>query len=85
MAKFQDSGKPINEKLQGLILICLFLIGTGNKNELVACKIEGNLNENYVKEIERIAFISSMSYRKNGNDLNDYYRPNDRGRHTDRH
>ena len=78
-------GKAINEKLQDLILICIFLLGTGNKNELVACKIEGNLNKNCGKEIERIAFMSNSIDRENGNDLNDHYRPNDRGRHTDSH
>ena len=85
MAEFQDLGKAINEKMQDSILISLFLIWTGNKNELVACKIEGNFDENCVKEIEGIAFISNASDRENGNDLNDHYRPNDRGRHTDRH
>ena len=38
-----------------------------------------------MKEIERIAFISSVGDRENCSDLNDHYRPNDRGRHTDRH
>ena len=51
MAEFQDLGKAINEKLQDLILISLFLIWTGNKNELVAWKIEGNFNKNCGKDI----------------------------------
>ena len=85
MAEFQDLGKAINDKLQDIILISLFLIWTGDKNKLVSCKLEENLNENCVKEIERIAFISNNSDRENGNDLNDHYRPNDRGRHAERH
>ena len=51
MAVFEDLGKAINEKLQDLILISLFLIWTENKNILVACKLEENLNENCFKEI----------------------------------
>ena len=50
---------------------------------------EGNLDKDLVKEIEEIAFSSKKvviaSDEKKGKDFSDKYRPNDRGRHTDRH
>ena len=56
--------------------------------------VQGNLNwmpgyKDLAKEIERIAFSSNKvvkaSDEKKGKDFSDKYRPNDRGRHTDRH
>ena len=94
MAEFRDSiGEASDEKLQCLIFLSIILTWLGNKDKPERGKhkmiFKGNLDEDLVKEIERIAFLSNKvviaSDEKKGKDFSDKYRPNDRGRHMDRH
>ena len=93
MAEFRDSiGEASDEKSQCLIFLSIILTWLGNKDKPERGHkmiFEGNLDEDLVKEIERIAFSSNKvviaSDEKKGKDFSDKYRPNDRDRHTDRH
>ena len=93
MAEFRDVGEASIEKSKCLIFLSFILTWIGNKDKPEECKhkmiFEGNLDKDLVKEIERIAFSSNKvvkaSDEKKGKDFSDKYRPNDRGRHTDRH
>ena len=91
MAEFRDLGEASDEKSQ--IFLSIILTQAGNKDKPERAKhktiFEGNLDKDLVKEIEGIAFSSKKvvkaSDEKKGKDFSDKYRPNDRGRHTDRH
>ena len=93
MAEFRDLREASDEKSQCLIFLTVILTQAGNKDKPEGAKhkmiFEGNLDKDLVKEIERIAFLSKKvvkaSDEKKGKDFSDKYRPNDRGRHTDRH
>ena len=93
MAEFPDLGEPSCEKSQCLIFFSVIFTWIGNKDKPEECKhikvFDGYLDKDLVKEIERIAFSSNKvviaSDEKKDKDLSDKYRPNDRGRHTDRH
>ena len=93
MAEFRDLREASDEKSQCLIFLTVILIWIGNKDKPEECKhikvFGGYLDKDLVKEIERIAFPSNKvvkaSDEKKGKDFSDKYRPNDRGRHTDRH
>ena len=93
MAEFREVGEACNEKSQCLIFLTVILTWIGNKDEPEECKhikvFDGYLDKDLVKDIERIAFSSNnvviASDEKKGKDFCDKYRPNDRGRHTDRH
>ena len=86
-----DPGEASDEKSQ--IFLSIILKQAGNKDKPEGAKhkmiFEGNLDKDLVKEIEEIAFSSKKvvmaSDEKKGKDFSDKYRPNDRGRHTDRH
>ena len=86
-----DSGEASDEKSQFFLSIILTQAGNKDKPERAKHKtiFEGNLDKDLVKEIEGIAFSSKKvvkaSDEKKGKDFSDKYRPNDRGRHTDRH
>ena len=93
MAEFRDLGEASNEKSQSLIFLTVILTWIGNKDKSEECKhikvFDGYLDKDLVKDIERIAFSSNKiviaSDEKKGKDFSNKYRPNDRGRHTDRH
>ena len=91
MAEFRDLEEASDEKSQIFLSIILKQAGNKDKPERAKHKIifEGNLDKDLVKEIEGIAFSSKKAVKasgeKKGKDFNDQYRPNDRGRHTDRH
>ena len=93
MAEFRDLREASDEKSQRLIFLTVILTWLGNKDKQEECKhikvFDGYLDKDLVKEIERIAFLSDKlviaSEEKKGNDFSNKYRPNDRGRHTDRH
>ena len=93
MAEFRDLREASDEKSQCLIFLTVILTWIGNKDKPEECKhikvFDGYLDKDLVKEIERIAFSSNKvvkaSDEKKGKDFSDKYRPNDRGRHTDRH
>ena len=93
MAEFGDLREASDEKSQCLIFLTVILTWIGNKDKPEECKhikvFDGYLDKDLVKEIERIAFSSNKvvkaSDEKKGKDFSDKYRPNDRGRHTDRH
>ena len=93
MAEFRDLREASDEKSQCLIFLTVILTWIGNKDKPEECKhikvFGGYLDKDLVKEIERIAFSSNKvvkaSDEKKGKDFSDKYRPNDRGRHTDRH
>ena len=93
MAEFREVGEASNEKSQCLIFLTVILTWIGNKDKPEECKhikvFDGYFDKDLVKEIERIAFSSNKvvkaSDEKKGKDFSDKYRPNDRGRHTDRH
>ena len=93
MAEFREVGEASNEKSQCLIFLTVILTWIGNKDKPEECKdikvFDGYLDKDLVKDIERIAFSSNnvviASDEKKGKDFSDKYRPNDRGRHTDRH
>ena len=93
MAEFRDLREASNEKSQCLIFLTVILTWIGNKDKSEECKhikvFDGYLDKDLVKDIERIAFSSNKivvaSDEKKGKDFSNKYRPNDRGRHTDRH
>ena len=93
MAEFRDLREASDEKSQCLIFLTVILTWIGNKDKSEECKhikvFDGYLDKDLVKEIERIAFSSNKiviaSDEKKDKDFSDKYRPNDRGRHTDRH
>ena len=93
MAEFRDLREASDEKSQCLIFLTVILTWIGNKDKPEECKhikvFDGYLDKDLVKDIERIAFSSNnvviASDEKNGKDFSNKYRPNDRGRHTDRH
>ena len=93
MAEFRDLREASDEKSQCLIFLTVILTWIGNKDKLEECKhikvVDGYLDKDLVKDIERIAFSSNnveiASDEKKGKDFSNKYRPNDRGRHTDRH
>ena len=93
MAEFREVGEASNEKSQCLIFLTVILTWIGNKDKPEECKhikvFDGYLDKDLVKDIERIAFSSNneviASDEKKGKDFSNTYRPNDRGRHTDRH
>ena len=93
MAEFRDLGEACTEKSQCLIFLSVILTWIGNKDKQEECKhikvFDGNLNKDLVKDIERIILLTDKvvidSDEKTGKDFSDKYRPNDRGRHTDRH
>ena len=94
MAEFREVGEATNnEKSQCLIFLTVILTWIGNKDKPEECKhikvFDGYLDKDLVKDIERIAFSSNnvviASDEKKGKDFSNKYRPNDRGRHTDRH
>ena len=93
MAEFQDLREASDEKSQCLIFLTVILTWIGNKDKPEECKhikvFDGYLDKDLVKDIERIAFSSKKvviaSDEKKGKYFIDKYRPNDRGRHTDRH
>ena len=86
-----DLGEASDEKSQIFLSIILTQAGNKDKPERAKHKMifEGNLDKDLVKEIEEIAFsrnkVVKVSDEKKGKDFSDKYRPNDRGRHTDRH
>ena len=86
-----DVGEASDEKSHIFLSIILTQAGNKDKPERAKHKMifEGNLDKDLVKEIEGIAFSNKnvviASDEKKGKDFNDKYRPNDRGRHTDRH
>ena len=92
MAEFRDLREASNEKSQCLIFLTVILTWIGNKDKSEECKhikvFDGYLDKDLVKDIERIAFSSNKivvaSDEKKGKDFSNKYRPNDRGRHTDR-
>ena len=93
MAEFRDLREASNEEFQCLIFLTVILTWMGNKDKPEECKhikvFDGYLDKDLVKDIERIAFWSNnvviASDKKKGKDFSDKYRPNDRGRHTDKH
>ena len=93
MAEFRDLREASDEKSQCLIFLTVILTWIGNKDKPEECKhikvFDGYLDKDLVKDIERIAFLSNnvviASDEKKGKDFSYKYRPNDRGRHTDRH
>ena len=93
MAEFRDLREASDEKSQCLIFLTVILTWIGNKDKPEECKhikvFDGYLDKELVKDIERIAFSSNnvviASDEKKGKDFSIKYRPNDRGRHTDRH
>ena len=93
MAEFREVEEASNEKSQCLIFLTVILTWIGNKDKPEECKhikvFHGYLDKDLVKDIERIAFSSNnvviASDEKKGKEISDKYRPNDRGRHTDRH
>ena len=93
MAEFRDLREASDEKSQCLIFLTVILTWIGNKDKPEECKhikvFDGYLDKDLVKDIERIAFSSNnvviASDEKKGKDFSNKYRPNDRGRHTDRH
>ena len=93
MAEFRDLREASDEKSQCLIFLTVILTWIRNKDKPEECKhikvFDGYLDKDLVKDIERIAFSSNKvvkaSDEKTGKDFSDKYRPNDRGRHTDRH
>ena len=93
MAEFRDLREASNEKSQCLIFLTVILTWIGNKDKPEECKhikvFDGYLDKDLVKDIERKAFSSNnvviASDEKKGKDFSNKYRPNDRGRHTDRH
>ena len=86
-----DVGEASDEKSHIFLSIILTQAGNKDKPERAKPKMifEGNLDKDLVKEIEEIAFSSKKvviaSDEKKGKDFSDQYRPNDRGRPTDRH
>ena len=86
-----DVGEASDEKSHIFLSIILTQAGSKDKPERAKHKMifEGNLDKDLVKEIEGIAFSNKnvviASDEKKGKDFSDKYRPNDRGRHTDRH
>ena len=93
MVEFRDLREASDEKSQCLIFLTVILTWIGNKDKPEECKhikvFDGYLDKDLVKDIERIAFSSNnvviASDEKKGKDFSNKYRPNDRGRHTDRH
>ena len=93
MPEFRDLSEASDEKSQCLIFLTVILTWIGNKDKPEECKhikvFDGYLDKDLVKDIERIAFSSNnvviASDEKKGKDFSNKYRPNDRGRHTDRH
>ena len=93
MAEDRDLREASDEKSQCLFFLTVILTWIGNKDKPEECKhikvFDGYLDKDLDKEIERIAFSSNKvvkaSDEKKGKDFSDKYRPNDRGRHTDRH
>ena len=93
MAEFRDLREASDEKSQCLIFLTVILTWIGIKDKPEECKhikvFDGCLDKDLVKDIERIAFSSNnvviASDEKKGKDFSNKYRPNDRGRHTDRH
>ena len=93
MAEFRDLREASDEKSQCLIFLTVILTWIGNKDkpeEFKQIKVfDGYLDTDLIKDIERIAFSSNnvviASDEKKGKDFSNKYRPNDRGRHTDRH
>ena len=93
MVEFREEGEASNEKSQCFIFLTVILTWIGNKDKPEESKhikvFDGYLDKDLVKDIERIAFSSNnvviASDEKKGKDFSDKYRPNDRGRHTDRH
>ena len=93
MAEFRDLREASDEKSECLIFLTVILTWIGNKDKPEECKhikvFDGYLDKDLVKDIERIAFSSNIvviaSDEKKGKDFSNKYRPNDRGRHTDRH
>ena len=93
MAEFRDLREASDEKSQYLIFLTVILTWIGNKAKSKECKhikvFDGNLNNDLAKDIERIIFLTDnvviASDEKKGKDFSDKYRPNGRGRHTDRH
>ena len=91
MAEFRDLREASDEKSHIFLSIILTQAGNKDKPERAKHKMifEGTLDTDLVKEIEEIAFSSKKvvmaSDEKKGKDFSDKYRPNDRGRHTDRH
>ena len=93
MAEFRDLREASDEKSQCLIFLTVILTLIGNKDKPEECKhikvFDGYLDKDLVKDIERVAFSSNKiviaSDEKKGKDFSNEYRPNDRGRHTDRH
>ena len=93
MTEFREVGEASNEKSRCLIFLTVILTWIGNKDKPEERKhikvFDGYLDKDLVKDIERIAFSSNnvviASDEKKGKDFSNRYRPNDRGRHTDRH
>ena len=93
MAEFREVGEASNDKSQCLIFLTIILTWKGNKDKPEECKhinvFDDYLDKDLVKDMERIAFSSNnvviASDEKKGKDFSNKYRPNDRGRHTDRH
>ena len=93
MAEFRDLREASDEKSQCLIFLTVILTWIGNKDKPEECKhikvFDGYLDKDLVKDIERIAFSSNnvviASDEKKGKDFSNKYRPNDRGRHMDKH
>ena len=91
MAEFRDLREASDEKSQCLIFLTVILTWIGNKDKPEECKhikvFDGYLDKDL--DIERIAFSSNnvviASDEKKGKDFSNRYKPNDRGRHTDRH
>ena len=91
MAEFRDLREASDEKSQCLIFLTVILTWIGNKDKPEECKhikvFDGYLDKDL--DIERIAFLSNnvviASDEKKGKDFSNRYKPNDRGRHTDRH
>ena len=86
-----DLEEASDENSQIFLSIILTRVGNNDKPEGSKHKMnfEGNLDKDLVKEIEEIAFSSKKvvkaSEEKKGKDFSNKYRPNDRGRHMDRH
>ena len=93
MVEFGDLRDASDEKSQCLIFLTVILTWIGNKDKPEECKhikvFDGYLNDDLAKDMERIIFLTDnvviASDEKKGKDFSNKYRPNDRGRHTDRH
>ena len=81
MAVFRDLREASEETSQCLIFLTVILTWIGNKDKPEVCKhikvFDGNLNNDLVKDIERIIFLTDnvviASNEKKGKDFSDKY------------